>query len=101
MNDGMPADSWWQMHTDAVFGADAGFLSPDSKTKLMRDVYVRWIEYSRMVQAAQNGNLKAREKVSAYLAKARKRAEVEGREFSLPADVELWGDQSRLPQVMP
>ncbi|MGA4729932.1 hypothetical protein ACPB67_21135 [Micromonospora taraxaci] len=93
MNDGMPADSWWQMHTDAVFGADAGFLSPARKTKLMRDAYVRWVEYSRMIEAARRGNVKAREKVEMYLAKARQRAEAEGREFSLPTDVDLWGDK--------
>ncbi|WP_327038508.1 HNH endonuclease [Micromonospora maris] len=82
INDGIPVDSWWQMHTDTIFGSETNHYSPTHKTKLMRDLYVRWVENNRVIEAARRGNPQAVRRVEVLLEQARRRAEAEGRHFS-------------------
>ncbi|MET7671140.1 HNH endonuclease [Micromonospora luteifusca] len=85
VNDGIPVDSWWQMHTDAVFRSEANLDVP-YKTKIMRDVYTRWVEQMRMIEAAKRGNPQAVKRLEKLLDWARRTAEREGRNFPVTID---------------
>jgi hypothetical protein len=85
VNDGIPADSWWQMHTDAIFGSEAN-LDVSYKTKIMRDVYTRWVEQMRVIEAAKRGNPQAVKRLETILDGARRNAERQGRTFAVTID---------------
>ncbi|OHX07529.1 hypothetical protein BFV98_27150 [Micromonospora sp. WMMB235] len=85
VNDGIPADGWWQLHTDTIFGPRAN-LSVTYKTKLMRDVYIRWVEYKRVIEAARHGDPQAIKRVEKILERVKANAESEGRDFSITID---------------
>ncbi len=95
VNDGIPADSWWQMHTDAIFGPGADFDIP-CKTKIMRDTYIRWVEHMRTMEAAKHGDRHAVKRLEGILERARRIAEREGRSFTVTIDdlraVNIGGD---------
>ncbi len=85
VNDGILADSWWQIHTDAVFGSEANLGVP-RKTKIMRDTYTRWVEQMRVMEAAKRGDPQAVKRLENILESARRRAEHEGRSFAVTID---------------
>ncbi|WP_230582458.1 HNH endonuclease [Salinispora tropica] len=85
VNDGIPADSWWQMHTDVVFGSEVS-LDVSYKTKIMRDVYTRWVEQMRVIEVAKRGNPQAVKRLETILDGARRNGGRQGRIFAVTID---------------
>lgn len=54
---GPEKSGWWQLHTDAIFGSES--LSPQRKTKLMRELYLRFVESERLLTGAIKGDERA------------------------------------------
>jgi len=73
------------LHTDTIVGSETN-LSLTYKTKVMRDVYIRWVEQRHVIEAAGHGNPQAVRRVERILGWARRRAECEGRDLSITID---------------
>lgn len=54
VTNGPEKNSWWQMHTDTIFGSES--LNPQRKTKLMRELYLCFVENERMLNGLINGD---------------------------------------------